>query len=118
MLFLLYYLIAIALIVLFAGALPFILQSFPYVDSDRVSAYECGFEPFGDARDTFDVHFYLVGLMFIVFDIEIVFLIPWVLTYNNSVVLFELFFVLCIIFIIGFIFESRARILDWNKLKF
>jgi len=76
MLFLLYYLIAIALIVLFAGALPFILQSFPYVDSDRVSAYECGFEPFGDARDTFDVHFYLVGLMFIVFDIEIVFLIP------------------------------------------
>lgn len=116
MLFLLYYLSVIILIVVIAGSLPFLLQSFPFVDSERVSAYECGFEPFGDARDTFDIHFYLVGLIFIVFDIEIVFLIPWVLVFNNEVVLFELFVVLCIIFIAGFIFESRARVLDWNKL--
>lgn len=116
--FLLYYLISIFGIVLLAGSLPFLLQSFPFVDSERVSAYECGFEPFGDARDTFDVHFYLVGLIFIVFDIEIVFLMPWALTYNNNSTIFELFFVLCVIFIAGFVFESRARVLDWNKLKF
>lgn len=92
------------------------MQSFPYTDSERVSAYECGFEPFGDARDTFDVHFYLVGLIFIVFDIEIVFLMPWALTYNNDVASFELFALLTLIFIAGFIFESRAKVLDWNKL--
>lgn len=117
MLFLLYYLISITVIVLIAAALPFLLQAFPYVESDRVSAYECGFEPFGDARDTFDVHFYLVGLMFIVFDIEIVFLIPWAISYNGDAALFELFFGLCAVFILGFIFEYRARILDWNKLQ-
>lgn len=116
MLFLLYYLVFIFLIVIIAGALPFLFQSFPYFDAERVSAYECGFEPFGDARDTFDVHFYLVGLIFIVFDIEIVFLVPWVLIYNNDVTLFELFVVLCVIFIAGFVFEYRARVLDWNKL--
>jgi NADH-quinone oxidoreductase subunit A len=44
---------------------------------EKLSAYECGFEPFGDARDTFDITFYLVGLLFLIFDIEIAFLFPW-----------------------------------------
>ncbi len=43
---------------------------------EKMSAYECGFEPFGDARDTFDITFYLVGLLFLIFDIEIAFLFP------------------------------------------
>jgi NADH-quinone oxidoreductase subunit A len=44
--------------------------------SEKLSAYECGFEPFGDARQSFDVSFYLVGLMFLIFDVEIAFLFP------------------------------------------
>lgn len=47
-------------------------------DREKLSAYECGFEPFGDSRTTFDVHFYLVALLFIIFDLEIGLLLPWV----------------------------------------
>lgn len=46
-------------------------------EREKTSAYECGFEPFGDSRDSFDVQFYLVGLMFLIFDVEIAFLLPW-----------------------------------------
>jgi NADH:ubiquinone oxidoreductase subunit 3 (subunit A) len=45
-------------------------------EREKLSAYECGFEPFGDARDTFDIQFYLVGLLFLIFDIEVAFLFP------------------------------------------
>jgi NADH-quinone oxidoreductase subunit A len=45
-------------------------------EREKLSAYECGFEPFGDARDTFDISYYLVGLLFLIFDIEIAFLFP------------------------------------------
>ena len=70
------YIIVIAAVVIILGGLPIVLQSFSYTDSEKISAYECGFEPFGDAREVFDVHFYLVGILFIIFDIEIVFLAP------------------------------------------
>jgi NADH-quinone oxidoreductase subunit A len=52
----------------------------PY--GEKLSSYECGFEPFGDARVQFDVHFYLVAIIFIVFDLEVVFLLPWALSFN------------------------------------
>jgi len=45
-------------------------------ETEKLSAYECGFEPFGDARDTFDITFYLIGLLFLIFDIEVAFLFP------------------------------------------
>lgn len=118
MVFIFYYIAFVALIVAVLAVLPFLLQSFPVVDAERVSAYECGFEPFGDARDTFDVHFYLVGIIFIVFDIEIVFLLPWTLLFDGSLFLFELFVLLSFIFIVGFIFEARLAVLDWSKIKF
>ena len=46
-------------------------------DSEKLSSYECGFDPYGDARNTFDIRFYLIAILFIVFDIETMFLIPW-----------------------------------------
>jgi NADH-quinone oxidoreductase subunit A len=52
-------------------------------DYEKHSAYECGFEPFGDARSFFDVQFYVIGLLFIIFDSEIVFLLPFVIDINN-----------------------------------
>ncbi len=55
----------------------------PSSDYEKHSAYECGFEPFGDARSFFDIHFYTVGLLFIVFDLEVVFLIPFVVDLGN-----------------------------------
>jgi NADH-quinone oxidoreductase subunit A len=47
-------------------------------NAEKLSAYECGFEPFDEARKTFDVHFYIVAILFIIFDLEIIFLFPWV----------------------------------------
>ena len=55
----------------------------PSNDFEKHSAYECGFEPFGDARSFFDIHFYIVGLLFIIFDLEIVFLIPFIVDLHN-----------------------------------
>lgn len=113
MVVLFYYILIISAIVLLAGSLPFLVQSQPSVDSEKLSAYECGFEPFGDARETFDVHFYLVGIMFIAFDVEIAFLFPWALVYQaGDSSMFEVFFILCLVFIAGFIFEYRLNVLD------
>lgn len=51
-------------------------------DSEKLSTYECGFEPYEDARQNFDIKFYLVAILFLVFDIETIFLIPWAITFN------------------------------------
>lgn len=56
----------------------------PSNDYEKHSAYECGFEPFGDARSFFDIHFYTIGLLFIIFDLEVVFLIPFVVDLGNT----------------------------------
>ena len=52
-------------------------------DSEKLSAYECGFQPFEDARNQFDVRFYLVAILFIIFDLEVSFLFPWAVILNN-----------------------------------
>lgn len=52
-------------------------------DAEKLSPYECGFEPFGDARSKFDVRFYLVSILFIIFDLEIAFLFPWAVTLGS-----------------------------------
>jgi len=54
------------------------LINIPTMDYEKRSAYECGFEPFGDARSFFDIHFYTIGLLFIIFDLEIVFIVPFI----------------------------------------
>ena len=51
-------------------------------DTEKLSTYECGFEPYEDARHSFDIKFYLIALLFLVFDIETIFLIPWAVTFN------------------------------------
>jgi NADH:ubiquinone oxidoreductase subunit 3 (subunit A) len=70
---------SICILFIFSTILAFIILFLSYrlstsnPDSEKVSAYECGFEPFGDARDNFDIHFYVVALLFIIFDVEIIF---------------------------------------------
>jgi NADH:ubiquinone oxidoreductase subunit 3 (subunit A) len=52
-------------------------------EHEKVSAYECGFEPFSDVRDTFDIHFIVVAILFIIFDLELIFIFPWAIGITN-----------------------------------
>lgn len=83
-------------------------------DFEKNSAYECGFEPFEDARNSFDVNFYLVALLFILFDLEIVFLFPWCI-YSFFSTLYTYIALILFIYILtlGFIYEWKKGALEW-----
>ena len=84
-------------------------------DSEKVSAYECGFNAFDDARMKFDVRFYLVSILFIIFDLEIAFLFPWAISLGNIGILgFTSMMIFLFILTIGFIYEWKKGALDWE----
>lgn len=84
-------------------------------NSEKITSYECGFRAFDDTRDRFDVRFYLVGILFLIFDLEIVFLFPWCTFLANlprkrfSAMLLFLFFLG-----LGFLYELKKGRLDWE----
>ena len=84
-------------------------------DPEKLSAYECGFEPFNDSRMEFDVRFYLVAILFIIFDLEIAFLFPWAISLG-TIGLYGYLSMLVFLFIltIGFIYEWKKGALDWE----
>jgi len=84
-------------------------------DAAKLSAYECGFDAFDDARSKFDVRFYLVAILFIIFDIEVAFLFPWAVTLGK-IGLFGFWSMIIFLGIltIGFIYEWRKGALDWE----
>ena len=84
-------------------------------DPEKLSAYECGFEPFQDSRMEFDIRFYLVAILFIIFDLEIAFLFPWAITLGN-IGLFGFLSMMLFLFIltIGFIYEWKKGALEWE----
>ena len=84
-------------------------------DKEKLSAYECGFEAFDDARGRFDVRFYLVAILFIIFDLEIAFLFPWaiVLTEIGTPGLIAMGIFLLVL-IVGFIYEWKKGALEWD----
>lgn len=82
------------------------------LDLEKLSAYECGFDPFGDARHTFSIKFYLVAILFIIFDLEIIFLFPWSITVNSYQAFYTMVSFL-VILTIGFIYEWKRGALDW-----
>jgi len=84
-------------------------------DPEKSSAYECGFSPFDDARHKFDVRFYLVGILFIIFDLEVMFLFPWSisLTQMNEFGFFTMIIFLLIL-TVGFIYEWKKGALEWE----
>jgi NADH:ubiquinone oxidoreductase subunit 3 (subunit A) len=103
----------ISLILIFILLLLAFLLGPKNVSNEKVSAYECGFEPFGDARDNFDIHFYVVALLFIIFDVEIIFLVPWVISLSSlSSASFWSMLLFLILFIVGFIYEYRMGLID------
>ena len=84
-------------------------------DSEKLSAYECGFEAFGDSRMEFDVRFYLVAILFIIFDLEIAFLFPWAISLGNIGTLgFWSMMIFLFVLTIGFVYEWKKGALDWD----
>jgi len=84
-------------------------------DPEKLSAYECGFEPFNDSRMEFDVRFYLVAILFIIFDLEIAFLFPWAISLGNIGLLgFYSMMIFLFILTVGFIYEWKKGALDWE----
>jgi NADH-quinone oxidoreductase subunit A len=85
------------------------------VDFEKLSIYECGFEPFTDTQGTFDVKFYLLAMLFMVFDLEIMFLLPWAVSFNlltwTSLLVFIWF---TVVLVIAFIFEWLKGALEWQ----
>jgi NADH-quinone oxidoreductase subunit A len=82
---------------------------------EKLSAYECGFEPFDDARRRFDVRFYLVAILFIIFDLEVAFLFPWAVSLSTIGMLgFWSMMGFLAVLTVGFIYEWRRGALDWE----
>jgi NADH-quinone oxidoreductase subunit A len=84
-------------------------------DINKNAPYECGFDAFADARSKFDVRFYLVSILFIIFDLEIAFLFPWAITLGTTQVFgFVSMLVFLGILTVGFLYEWRKGALDWE----
>ncbi len=93
---------------------PFIV-AYKNPDPEKLSAYECGFNAFDDARMKFDIRFYLVSILFIIFDLEVAFLFPWAVAFK-SVGWFGFWSVIVFLAVltIGFIYEWRKGALEWD----
>jgi len=84
-------------------------------DREKISAYECGFEAFDDARTKFDVRFYLVAILFIIFDLEVAFLFPWAVSLGKiGVYGFWSMIGFLAVLTIGFIYEWKKGALEWE----
>lgn len=106
-------LVLVTIIALLVFLLSFILF-FQSVNDEKNSIYECGFVPFGDARNKFEVKFYLVSILFIVFDLEIAFLLPCVMALAKFDLFGFLFLTLFLIFLaLGFIYEWKVGAMNW-----
>lgn len=95
-------------------ALGFVLGT-RHPDSEKLSPYECGFEAFEDARMKFDVRYYLVAILFIIFDLEIAFLFPWAVVLDKiGMVGFVAMTVFLGVLVVGFIYEWKKGALEWE----
>ena len=114
-----YFSIILFLIIAVILSIGFIFVNFLFSpkkpDPEKLSAYECGFEPFNDSRMEFDVRFYLVAILFIIFDLEIAFLFPWAVSLGN-IGLFGFWSMIIFLFFltIGFIYEWKKGALEWE----
>ena len=102
---------------LISGALliaPF-LVAYRAPDAEKLSPYECGFPPFDDARMRFDARFYLVSLLFIIFDLEVAFLFPWAIVFHDLGALgFWSMMMFLAVLTIGFVYEWNKGALEWD----
>lgn len=82
---------------------------------EKITSYECGFDPFSDTREPFEIKFYLIAILFIIFDVEVIFFLPWVIC-QKYLLLFGYYtmYIFFIILIIGFFYEYKKGSLDWS----
>ena len=114
-----YFSIILFLLIALGLSIGFIVMNFLFSpkkpDPEKLSAYECGFEPFSDSRMEFDVRFYLVAILFIIFDLEIAFLFPWAISLGTIGILgFLSMMIFLFILTVGFIYEWKKGALDWE----
>lgn len=112
---------SIPIIIVLAFVVSVVLLALSYIvgvtrlDTEKLSAYECGFDPFDDSRSAFDVRFYLVGILFIIFDLEVSFLFPWAVSIQSisadGLLSMTLFLV---ILTVGFVYEWLQGALNWE----
>ena len=111
--------IIIFLFIAFFLSIGFVLLNFLVApsnpDPEKLSAYECGFDPFDDSRIEFDVRFYLVAILFIIFDLEIAFLFPWAISLSEIGAMgFWSMMIFLGVLTIGFIYEWKKGALEWE----
>ncbi len=93
---------------------PFLL-AYKSPDAEKLSAYECGFNPFDDSRMKFDIRFYLVSLLFIIFELEVACLVPWAAAFRQAGVFgFWSMMIFLGILTIGFVYEWKKGALEWD----
>ena len=114
-----YFSIILFLVIALGLSIGFIIINFLFSpkkpDPEKLSSYECGFEPFNDSRMEFDVRFYLVAILFIIFDLEIAFLFPWAISLGAIGILgFVSMMIFLLILTVGFIYEWKKGALDWE----
>jgi len=107
--------IGVALVLGLALLIAPFLVAYKQPDPEKLSAYECGFNPFDDARMKFDVRFYLVAILFIIFDLEVSFLFPWAIVFGQiGADGFWSMMVFLAVLTIGFIYEWKKGALEWD----
>ncbi len=111
---LIYFLIAVILALIIVGFSYLFAVKNPESE-EKVSVYECGFDPFGDSRQKFEVRFFLIGILFIIFDLEISFLFPWSITFL-SLPIFSYYSMCIFLFIltVGLVYEWFKGGLEWE----
>ena len=85
------------------------------LDFEKISSYECGFDPFNDTRDPFQIKFYLTAILFIIFDLEILYFFPWILSLKEiSLTGYYTMYLFLFILTIGYIYEWKKKSIDWE----
>jgi NADH-quinone oxidoreductase subunit A len=96
-------------------SIPFVIAKFDKSNPAKFKQYECGFEAFDDARKPYDVRFYLVSILFVVFDLEVAFLFPWAVSFGNiGIVGYSVMMLFLLILTVGFIYEWKKGALEWD----
>ena len=107
--------VAVALVIGLALLIAPFIVAFKQPDPEKLSAYECGFNAFDDARMKFDVRFYLVAILFIIFDLEVAFLFPWAVSLGDIGAFgFWSMVVFLGVLTVGFIYEWKKGSLEWD----